>query len=153
MEENKIIVKDLAKININFDDIDKWRKGEEEFPVYGFLSFYEACGLEPVVRKYFEEHDNKTMAPFDVIFCNFYTLQRIKNYLKDQWAVYSLDLKGDNQVVWKQSVYGKNKHYPRRISKKVEHSLLLDVTNYCPGIDDELEDNQIVFRIVEEEKE
>lgn len=151
MEENKIIEKEIAKININFEALEDWRKGEDEIPVCSFLSFYEACGLEPYVRKYFEEHDNKTMAPFDVLFCNFYTLQRIKNFLKNQWSIYSIDIKEDNKVIWKNSVYGKEKHYPKKLAKRVEQSLLFDVTNFCPGIDDELEDNQIIFRVVEKE--
>lgn len=152
-KEFKYVDHDIVKIKFNFDDIDKWRrnsdKEDEDFPVCSFLSFYEACGLEEYFKKYNEETGKQIIA-FDNLFCNFYTLQAIKNYIKKQWQIYSLDIDGDLHVFWrKDDTYGKSKHYPRKLKNRVEKSITFDFANFCPGEDDELEDYEIVFRVFE----
>lgn len=83
-ETNKQEFIDITTIKLDFDALDKWTKPDsDDLPIYSFLSLYEACGLSPIIKKYSEEQGIKQFAPLDIIYCNFYTLQRIKNYIEN----------------------------------------------------------------------
>lgn len=139
---------ELARVQINWGDLDKWIKpNSDDLPVYSFLSIYEACGLQPIFQKYYDENNNKQIIAADNLMCNFYTLQAMKNYIERNWQVYSLDINGDNHVFWKKSKYGKTQHYPKTLSKKIKACLAADFGNFCPGLDDELPDNTLVFKV------
>lgn len=159
MEENKkkvYVDRDIISIKINFDEVDNWRKpGSDDLPVYSFLSFYSAIGLDPYIKEYCESEEGRQIVALDNILCNFNTLKRIKEYVQKQWKIYSLDINSDYNVVWDESIYKKGeKHYAKRLKKKIEKCLALDLSQYCPGLDDELEDDVVVFRVFDlKEKE
>ncbi len=117
-------------------------------PVRGCISLYEASGLIPMIQKYSEEHDGAQITPYDNLLCNFATLQRIKTFLEDQWGYYSINIDKDNHVFWDTKKYpAGTKHYKKSLTNKVKTCVVLDFTNYCCGLDDDLEDDVIVFRV------
>lgn len=116
-----------------------------------FLHVYEACGLVDIIKNNIEK--DQQLVPFDNILCNFYTLQRLKEFIKDNWACYSLTIKEDNKIIWSSEKYKQQKHYKRKLAKRVIASLNLDTANYCPGVDDDMEDNEIKFVLYEKQEE
>ena len=153
-QEKKVIEKDIVKIKIDFNKLDTWHS-EKDLPVCSFISLYEAVGLIPYVQEYLKTQDGAKIAPLNNILCNFYTIQHLRNYIKGNWERYSIDIDADNHVFWdeKGTYRAWQKHYKRRLKKRVESCLNFDFNNYCPGLDDDLEDDVIVFRIYEEEQE
>lgn len=145
---------DVIKVKIDFEKLDNWRS-EKDLPVCGFLSLYEALGLTPHIKEYADGQGGVKIAPLNNILCNFYTIQHLRNYIKGNWEIYSLDIDGDNHVFWDESGSYKawQKHYKKRLKKRIESCLNYDFNNYCPGLDEDLEDDVIVFRIYEEEEE
>lgn len=140
---------ELGRVTLNFEELENWRNTEaDDIPICSFLSLYKACGLEPILEKYFEENDQKQIVALDNLACNFNTLNKCKQLIEDNWACYSINIEKDNSVFWDTRKWGKNeKHYAKKLSAKIQHSLNLDCIQYCPGIDEELENNVIVFRI------
>ena len=67
---------------------------------------------------------------------------------------HNICLKNDSQIEWK---YGESRRdrlkHPKSISKSIDTSILVDVLNYGPGVDEDLEDNVLVFQIYHKEKE
>lgn len=158
MEEEKKTYQEteIIKVKVDFDKLESWVKpGSDNLPVYSFLSLYEACGLEEHIRKYSEEHNNLQFVAADNLLCTFYTLQHLKFFIENQWKIYSLDINEDNHVVWDTRKYGKHeKHYARKLSKKLQSCINADFMNFCPGImedDDSLGDDEISFRIYTKE--
>ena len=81
-------------------------------------------------------------------------VNKCKQLIEDNWACYSINIEKDNSVFWDTRKWGKNeKHYAKKLSAKIQHSLNLDCIQYCPGIDEELENNVIVFRIYRKPEE
>lgn len=136
------------KIKLNFDKIKAWRDVEnDDLPVRGMISFYKASGVFDMVTKHRDEIKGK-VAPIDNFSCNFYTQKRIKEFIKERWEVFSMTLKDNNEVIWNTHTFTKGtEHYNRSLSKRVSRSLAIDFLNYCPKIDEELEDNIIVFTV------
>lgn len=144
------IEKFTKTIKLDFDALDNW-KNKEGFPICSFIHVYEACGLIEVIKNNTEE--NYQLVPFDNILCNFYTLQRLKEFIKNNWECYSLTIKEDNKIIWTNDKYKQQKHYRRNLSKRVLASVNLDFANYCPGVDDDMEDNEIKFVLYEKQEE
>ena len=146
---------ELGRVTLNFEELEAWRNTEaDDIPICSFLSLYKACGLEPILEKYFEENNQKQIVALDNLACNFNTLNRCKQLIEDNWACYSINIEKDNSVFWDTKKWGKNeKHYAKKLSAKIQHSLNLDCIQYCPGIDEELENNVIVFRIYQKPEE
>ena len=79
--------------------------------------------------------------------CNFNTLQRIKAFIEQNWMEYSLDIDKDNHVFWDTRKYEKNeRHYAKKLNSRVQNSVNQDFLNFCPGLDDDLDDDILVFR-------
>lgn len=148
--------KDLLDLNteivsfvLDFDELEEWRDPEnEDLPVHGMISFYKACGLIDHLQENKDKFGDQIVA-IDTISCNFYTQQRIKKFIAERWEVFSLSLLDNNKVIWNTSTYSKGvEHYHRKPSKKVTKSLTYDFLNYCPKLDDELEDNILELKLV-----
>lgn len=139
---------EIARVKLDFDELADWRNAEnDDIPICSCFSLYEASGLKGAIQKYCEENKAQIVAA-DNLVCNFYTLQRIKNFITENWQTYSIDIKEDNKVFWDTKRWNKNqKHYAKTLRAKVRNSVNADFVNFCPGIDDELEDNLIVFKI------
>lgn len=145
---------EIANIALDFDALEAWRReGEKGLPVYSMLSFYEACGMQQRVKDYYDEYGKDQFAPLDVVACNFYTLQRIKNLITDNWELYSMVIVENNRVEWDTRKWAPDtKHYRRKLRPRVRNSLNYDFANFCPAIDDDLPDNTLVFRVIPREK-
>lgn len=153
--KKKYVPKEITRVEIDFDQLSAWRNSEcDDLPICSFLSVYKACGLEPYFEAQFEKNGNKQMVALDNLQCNFYTLQKLKNFVKENWQTFSLFLKADNSVEWDDRKWPKNtKHYAKNLSKRIQASLFMDFSNYCPGVDEDLPDNVLVYRVFEEEVE
>ena len=146
--------RDIVKINLDFDAISAWRNTKnDDIPACSFLSVYEASGLEPYFKEYCESKgEGFQLVAINNILCNFYTLQRLKRFIEEIWQVYSLTIDGDGQVHWDTSKWAKGrKHYAKKMKAIVRNSVFTDFANFCPGIDDDLEDNVLVFRVYEDD--
>lgn len=151
----KVNYTDVATFNFDLNQLKDYIDSESGLPIYSFISFYRAIGLLPYITKYKDE-TGKSVVCFDNILCNFNTLCDIKDFIKNQWQIYSLDIDGDNHVFWKEDQFGHEQHYKKELSNKISRSLSKDFSSYCPGEDPELNDNEIVFRtfvITETEEE
>lgn len=139
----------IFQTTIDIEKLKTWlHDDDKKLPVYSYLSLYEACGIVDAIKAYVVDHPDFQPVCFDNIQCNAYTGAVLKNFLKEQWQCYSLKLNGDNQVEWNTKTYPAGvRHYKRSLPKKVESSLTLDYGNYCPGWDDDLEDNVLVFKV------
>lgn len=154
MEEKKkykIKTEEIAQIKLDFNKIKQWRDPDnDDLPVYGFSSFYKACGLEEVLRKYSEEHGKVQFVAFDNLLCNLETLKKIKDLIKDHWACYSLAIEEDNHVFWDTKKWKKGqKHYKKTLSDKVEANLNKNFMDYSPQPDIDVGDDIIVFQVYE----
>lgn len=145
----------IKKIELDFDALSNWRDPEgDNFPVLSCLSFYRACGLLKEVEQYCEKNDKSQVCAADNILCNFYTHQRIRRFIKESWEHHNICLKNDSQIEWKYGESRRNRlKHPKSISKSIDTSILVDVLNYGPGVDEDLEDNVLVFQIYNKEKE
>ena len=139
------------EFKLDFEQLESWTdEKHDDLPIRGLISFYEATGIAKLVLNNQEKFVGGITA-IDNIACNFYTQKRIKNFIKRQWEIYSMSLVDNNVVAWNTHTYKKGeKHYERRLSKRVESSLLFDFVNYCPRINDDLPDNIIVVTIPDE---
>lgn len=146
MEENSKAIVEIARIELDFDAIRQWRKtGADDLPACSVLSFYEAAGVTQIIRDYLEGADTQVTA-LDNLSCNFYTLQRIKNFINDIWSRYSLTISEDNKVEWDTHRYTKGvAHKPREPKARIRNSINYDFINYCPSVNDDLPDNVIVI--------
>ena len=148
----KYIYDDVVKLQFNLEELEDYIEEDTGLPIHSFISFYRAIGLEGYIQNYVNVSGNQ-IAPFDNILCNFQTIDAIKEFIKNQWKIYSIDIDGDNHVFWKEDQYGHEKHYAKNLADKVERSLLSDFFSFCPGEESELEDNEILFRTFEKVEE
>ena len=141
--------KEIYRTKIDFDALEAWRDEEHDnIPPIGFLSVYKALGIVAEVDKHTKEDPDFKVVPATNIFCNLSTHRRLKRFLEDIWSTYSLKIESDNTVVWDTKKWKKGKkHYAKTISGVIKNSLLQDFVDYCPGIDDDLGVNEIVFKI------
>lgn len=147
MEKDNKDFTEIARVDLDFDAISQWRKTEaDDLPPCSMMSFYEACGVMQLIRDYVAENKGKQVTGLDNLRCNFYTMQRIKNFITDIWRRYSLTILEDNKVAWDTHKYAKGiAHRPKELKARVRNSVNYDFMNYCPKVDDDLPDNVIVF--------
>ena len=146
---------DLATIKLDFDSLSKhwWIDDNgESFPILCCLNLYEACGLIPHIEKYAKEKEGWQVVPLDNLQCNINTLEKIRSLIEHNWKIYKLDIDSDRHIIWKDNDK-KPYNYERDMTATAAASVKSDFINYCPGMDDELEDDIIVFRIWEKEEE
>ncbi|MBO7735540.1 MAG: hypothetical protein J6S67_23445 [Methanobrevibacter sp.] len=145
-KQGKTLV-EIARVELDFDEISKWRKtAADDLPVCSLLSLYEACGMSQIIRDYLEDHPEGQITGLDSLTCNFYTMQRMKNFIMDVWSRYSLSITEDNKVKWDTHRYAKGvAHKPREPKAKIRNSINFDFVNFCPSVDDDLPDNVLVF--------
>jgi len=148
-EKDKVLFEEKvrATIDLDFDELEDWRKEDaDDIPICSMISFYRACGMTDFIEKYKAE-EGKNIVPLDNLACNFKTLQKIKDFIETMWSEYSLDIDQDNHVFWDTKTYGKNeRHYAKKLNPRVLNSLNQDFLNFCPGVDESLEDDILVFR-------
>lgn len=154
----KIQITEIDKIKLDFDKLKEWKDPENDgLPIYGFASFYKACGLTKILKEYSTLHENMQFVAFDNLVCNFKTVDKIKNLIKNNWSEYSLQIKEDGHVTWDTKKWEKGKrHYKKTLSEATEANLKQNFANYCPQFDEDVEDDNIIFQVYEkiyEEKE
>ena len=144
----------LEKITLDFDKLAEWRQEDkDDIPICSVLSLYKASGITDAIQSYRIAHFDEPVFPIVNLCCNFYTLQRIRNFVTNNWQIYSLDIAADEEVKWDTRKWAKGEsHYPKKLKAKIRNSINMDFANFCPGLDDNLEDNILVFRIVKKKK-
>ena len=145
----KYVHKDIKEVKINFEELEDYIDKSSTLPICSFISLYRVAGLVDEMKKYRQE-TGKQIVPIDNIVCNFDTLDAAKKFVENQWKIYSIDIDADEHVFWKEDQYGHEKHYAKNLSDKIKGAVFSDFLNYCPGTDDDLEDDVFVFRIFEE---
>lgn len=151
--EKKKVKIDIAEVELDFDKMDEWRREGDEIPVCSFLSIYAACGIEAAIREYCIAHNIKNVSAIDNLSCNFYTLQRMKNFITKRWQLFPINIAGDSKVIWDKKRGATKERFkkPRNdLPKKILASISLDFAQFCPFVDDEMEDNILKFSVFEE---
>jgi hypothetical protein len=146
---------EVGKVVLDFDKLTRWRnKDKDDLPICSCLSLYKASGLEDIIKKYSQEHNGFQVIGLDHLYCNFDTLDKIKEFITKNWQKFSIDIDQDNHVYWDTKKWAKGQeHYLKTLKPKIKTSVLKDFYDYCPGIDEEVEDNIIIFRIYHLEDE
>ena len=149
-DENKNMVYDekiIATVKLDFSKLEEGRKTDaDDIPICSLLSLYTACGIQDYIKDYCK--DGEKVTALDNLACNFVTLQKLKTFIESNWMEYSLDIDGDNHVFWDTSKYQKNeRHYAKKLKAKIQYSINQDFMNFCPGVDEDIEDDVIVFRV------
>lgn len=150
--------KNIKKIKLNFDKLEEWTDPtQDDIPICSFIGLYKACGLMKHIEKYVKDHPDFKVCALDNILGNFYTIKHLKNFIEENWKTRELTIDKDNHVYWDTSKYPKGAtHYSKKPKAIVRNCINTDFANYCPGLDDDLEDDVLVFRVYlpdEEEKE
>lgn len=143
------MIKEILKVKIDFKELEKWRDPERDnVPAASFIAVYRALGIEDAIAKYAKRHKGFQVAPLDNIVCNLETHKRLKHFIEENWQVYSIDIDKDCHVFWDTSKYPKGtRHYPKTLKATARNAVLLDFQSFAPGLDNNLEDNEIVFGI------
>ena len=149
------MIQEILKVKIDFKALEKWKDAErDDFPVASFISLYRALGIEDALESYVKEHPDFQVIPVINIVCNLNTHKRLKNFIEKNWQVYSIDIDRDFHVFWDTSKYPKGtKHYPRKMKALARNAVALDFSQYAPGIDNDMKDDEIVFGIPEPDPE
>lgn len=146
---------DLATIKLDFDALaDYWWTDDngESFPILCCLNLYEACGLLPYIEAHAADHPGFQVVPLDNIQANVNTIEKIRSIIEHSWKIYKLDIDSDRHIIWRDPSDKKPYNYERDMTATAAASVKSDFLNYCPGMDDELEDDILVFRIWEKEE-
>ena len=118
-------------------------------PAYGVIAFYKASGVYDAIQELNPE--GKQFAPGDILACNYTTHKKIKNFLEKIWSIFSLRYCADVGVTWDTRKYAAGvSHYAKTLGKKVKASVGANFLEYCPFVDDEMEDDYISISIPEE---
>ena len=99
----------------------------------------------PYIKENFSEDEANQVCPVNNILCNFTTIKKIKNFIVNNWETFNIDLLGDEQIVWIKGERKEQRKRPKKRKSEIRHSIDLDFANYCPGLDDELEDDVITL--------
>lgn len=147
--------KNIKKIKLDFDQLSEWTDPtQDDIPICSFIGFYKACGITAQVEKYVKKNPEFKVCAVDNILCNFYTMKHIKNFIQNNWEIHELSIDDNNHPFWNTSRYPKGAtHYPKKVRALIRNSINTDFANYCPGLDDELEDDVLVFRVYLPEEE
>lgn len=139
----------LYLTKIDFNELEAWRDTErDDIPPTNFIAIYRALGIVDQILEYKKDHPDFEPIPLDNIACNTSTLRRLKSFLEEMWSTYSLNIDADEHIFWDTKKWPKGKkHYAKKIKKTIMASLYDDFRDHCPGIDDELNVNEICFRI------
>lgn len=145
---------DLATIKLNFDELaDYWWTDDngESFPILCCLNLYEAAGLLPHIQSYAADKPGFQVVPLDNIQANTNTIEKIRSIIEHSWKIYKLDIDNDRHIIWRDPNDKEPYNYERDMTATAAASVKSDFLNYCPGMDDELEDDVLVFRVWEKE--
>lgn len=143
-------LKEISRVTLNFDTLESWRDPDlDDIPICSLLALYRAAGLVDDLKDYAAANPGTQFCGLDNLACNFYTLQHMRNFITDNWRKFSLKLTGDRMIEWDTHRYAKGvTHHPFNLKTKVKNSINLDFANFCPGVDDELPDDIIVFSVL-----
>jgi len=135
-------------LRLNFDEIAKWTDStNNDFPVYGIISFLKACGAHQIVsenKELFEE-DGSFNTTF---FVNAYTLMHIKNVIKHNWQIHSFNITEEGVLEWNTEKYPKGAtHYEKTLTSRMESAIAYNFMEYKFGINDDLPDDVLEIRL------
>lgn len=146
---------EIGRATLDFDALQGWRDVDlDDIPVCSLISLYRASGIMDVLQKYADDHPDTRFCALDNLSCNFYTLQRIRRFITENWRRFSLRLEGDHMIKWDTKRYAKGEaHHLFNLKTKVQNSINYDFASFCPAVDDDLPDNLIVMSIAVDEAE
>lgn len=137
----------MLQFKLDPDKLCEYKWGED-FPITSCIKLYEACGLYQNLKDFYDNTET-TVAPVDVLSCNFYTLQWIQRFIEDNWTHYNISIDADEHIFWKSRNKAWHK-YENKLSNVTKRSIKEDYIQYCPALDDELEDLIIIFKDINE---
>lgn len=140
----------IAEFKLDFDMLEDYKdKDNEDIPICSILHLYQVAGIEPKIREYINATEGvEKIVALDNLKCNFATLIKMRNLIRDNWSMYSISIDADNHVFWDESTYKKGvKHYAKTLSAKVRNSMNADFSTFCPGLDPDVGDDVIVFKV------
>ena len=147
---------EIFKVKIDFKALDKWRdKDRDDLPITGYISLYKALGIVDAAHKYKDnDHPDFEVIPLDNIFCNLDTHKKIKNFIEHNWQVFSINIDADEHITWDTKKYPKGtRHYAKKLNAAPRNALIYDFSNYAPGLDNNLADDEIVLGILSPDPE
>lgn len=155
MKQIKIKI-DLEKI-AETDAIDYDNQPEDKFPILSCLHIYDEVGLVKIAEKYADakkdlegQEKRSSISVIDHFFCNADTKEKMRKYIKENWERYNLDIKKDNEVIWKPNKSRRRNVFLRNLGPTLTNCINYDFLNYGPGTTD-IEDDVIIFFWEEDE--
>lgn len=142
----------IYNIKLDFNKLSEYKwdsSSEKNLPITSLIKLYQACDIYDIVEEYKNKY-SKTFASIDILSCNFYTLQHLKRFIEENWKHYNISIDADEHIFWK----SKNKEwhkYENKLSSKLVRSIADNYTQYCPYLNDELEDDVIKIEFPEED--
>lgn len=130
---------EFRSFKLNWNELESYRNPETQMPIYSMINFYEAIGLVQAVK----EWGIGNICSLDNIFCNANTQRKIHDFIVDNWEYYNLTLKGDCDIRWKEGQPKERRKFPHKPTARVKSSVGADYLNYCPGLDEGMEDDII----------
>ena len=147
--------KDIKSVDLDFNALReyRWTNDEgEEFPILSLLHLYKASGLLDILTEYYKDKPDEHPVCIENILCNLYTLKKVKKFIEEIWGRYNIDIDRDHHVFWLGDDHSR-RNYTRKLRAAPSRSVNQDFLNYCPGIDDSLENDVLLFRIYEKDEE
>ena len=144
----------VYNIKLYFNKLSEYRwdsATEKALPITALIKLYQACGVYEIIEEYKNE-TGRTFASVDILSCNFYTLQHLKRFIEDNWKHYNISIDADEHIFWKSRNREWHKH-ENKIAGKIERSISDNYSQYCPYLDDELEDDLIKIEFPEDKEE
>lgn len=143
------------KFTIDFGKIrDQMCPEEPHLPIHGVLDVYRAIGLFDFWVEFLQEAKMESADPKDYLFCNLITMTTLQSTIQNNWETFNIDIIGDDQVIWKPNDLKTRRKRGKKLKAKVRNSVHLDFNRYCPALDDNIEDvDVIIFRLPEEKPE
>lgn len=134
---------ELFRTKLNFKELQDYRTPDDnQLPIRGLVDFYRACGLMDAIEKL---GLTEQIIPIQAFYCNFVTLQKIRYLIKNNWETFNLEIIDNNVTQWVPGARRAQRKRPKKLKAIVRNSVNLDFQNLCPGIDDTLEDDILIF--------
>lgn len=144
MEEKKEKLaswQEWASFTLDWDKLAEYKDPVLQMPVYSMLNLYEVLGVVDVVKK----AGVTNIAALDNLFCNATTQKKIHDFILDNWRYYNITIEGNEDVRWKEGQPKERRKFAHKPTARVKASVEMDYITYCPGVDDEMEDDVITL--------
>ena len=153
MKENKEKLAswhEWASFTLDWEKLADYRDPVTHMPIHCMLNLYEVLGVVTAIKK----AEVSNIVALDNLFCNANTQKKIHDFILDNWRYYNLTIEGDEDVRWKEGQPQERRKFAHKPTARAKASVETDYLTYCPGVDDEMDDNVISLgQMVENIKE